>query len=126
MTSDPGREIEVRDELLELLYWLEGEGFHEHASLGGLTRFLARPEDVVREALARLVARGDVMQMGGGTHRLTDIGRREAAHRFAEEFAPLMKVGHGECSDPDCDCHANPDGAADCHAARHQTRHPNA
>ena len=120
MHDSAGERIARQDELLELLYWIEGEGFTGSATLGGITRFLARPEGEVRETLEQLVARGDIVREAGdeGDYRLTEVGRREAARRFAEEFAPLLSQGHGECNDPDCDCHANPAAAAECHHAR--------
>ena len=123
--GDAGREIALRDEVLELLYWIEGEGFRGSATLGGLTRFLAHPEDDVRATLEQLVRRGDVVvdAREGAEYRLTEVGRRKAARRFAEEFASLLAQGHGECNDPACDCHTNPAGAAECHAARAHGRH---
>ena len=114
----PERDVARRDELLELLYWLEGEGFREHATVSGMRQFVGWPEDDVRDTLARLVERGDVMA-DGPSFRLTESGRREAARRFADDFAELLKQGHGECDDPDCDCHTNPAGAAECHARAH-------
>lgn len=121
---DGGDSIARRDEVLELLYWLEGEGFDDAATLPRITRFLAYAEPEVRETLTLLVQRGDVRyDEASDEYRLTDSGRREAARRFAEEFAPLLNQGHGECNDPDCDCHTNPAGAAECHAARAQHRH---
>jgi hypothetical protein len=119
MPDDAGREVALRDELLELLYWLEGEGFGEHATAAGVRQFVAWPEDDVRATLARLVERGEVTEADDGRFRLTDVGRREAARRFADDFAPLLKQGHGECNDPDCDCHTDPAGAAECHARKH-------
>ncbi|MFN2433210.1 MAG: hypothetical protein ABR599_10430 [Gemmatimonadota bacterium] len=120
MADPPGREVAHRDEVLELLYWLEGEGLEDSATLAGLARFLVHEEADVRRTLDALVRRGDVLpeEEGAGRYRLSEVGRREAARRFAEEFAPLLSQGHGECNDPDCDCHANPAGAAECHAAR--------
>lgn len=114
-----GREIARRDEVLEVLFWMEGEGFAGTATLDGMVRFLAYPEAEVRRTLEALLERGDVIRYAEtDEYRLTESGRREAAHRFAEEFAPLLSQGHGECSDPNCDCHTNPAGAAECHAAR--------
>jgi hypothetical protein len=111
--TDP---IRLRDEILELLYWLEGEGFTTHATLDGMMRFLAFPLEEVCVALDQLVVRGDVEHSADGTVRLTPIGHREAARRFADDFAPLLRQGHGECNDPSCECHENPDAAAECHA----------
>ena len=120
MTDEPGQDIARRDEMLELLYWFEGEGLGASATLAGMTRFLAHPEEVVRATLADLRHQGYVIEHPGTTveFRLTDTGRREAARRFADEFSSLITQGHGECNDPTCDCHTNPEGAAECHANR--------
>ncbi len=120
MSEDPGQEIARRDEMLELLFWFEGEGLQASATLSAMTRFLTHPENIVRATLEELVDRGFVVKLGDETveFRLTEVGRREAARRFKDEFSELLSQGHGECSDPACDCHDNPAGAAECHAAR--------
>lgn len=119
MTNDPGGEIARRDEVLEMLYWIEGEGFGGASSLEAITRFLTHDREDVLRTLNALVQRGDVSHdHTTGEYRLTDAGRKEAARRFAEEFTPLLGQGHGECNDPNCDCHADPMGAAECHAGR--------
>src|SRR5262245_50107348 len=113
MTNDPAREIARRDELLELLYWTEGEGFAGAGTLDTITRFLTHERTEVLRTLDDLAARGDVAQdQATGEYRLTETGRKEAARRFAEEFAPLLNQGHGECNDPNCDCHSDPKAAA--------------
>ena len=119
--DDAGGPIAREDELLELLYWFEGEGFGGVASIEGIIRFTNLPEHLVRLTLDRLLARGDVQLDGArdAEYRLTDTGRREAARRFAAEFAPMLSQGHGECSDPDCDCHSSEGGAAECHGRTH-------
>ena len=119
--GDAGREIAREDELLELLYWFEGEGFGGVATLEGIVRFTSIEEPLVRQTLDRLIARGDVLAVvvdasRGEEYRLSEPGRREAARRFAAEFAPMLSQGHGECSDPGCDCHTSEGGAADCQA----------
>lgn len=125
MTGDAGGgDIAAQDELLELLYWLEGEGFEGNSSFEAIVRFIAKPEEPVRRALERLVTLGSVRHdQDSARYRLTDSGREEAARRFAEEFAPLLSQGHGECSDPNCDCHTNPAGAAECHAHKAHEGH---
>lgn len=123
--GDADNDIARRDELLELLYWLEGEGFHGNATMDSITRFLAHPGPEVERTMEVLVRREEVVHdPESGEYRLTDEGRREAARRFAAEFADLLSQGHGECNDPDCDCHSNPAGAAECHAAKGAHRHP--
>lgn len=124
VSESPGREIARRDEILEFLYWVEGEGLQGSGTLPGMIRFLSHPEAEVRRALGELMTREDiVMHEATGEYQLTPTGRREAARRFAEEFAPLLGQGHGECSDPNCDCHTNPEAAAECHAARAHGSH---
>jgi hydrogenase maturation protease len=119
--TDGGRSVQREDELLELLYWFEGEGFGGVATIDGIVRFTTIEEGAVRRTLARLVDRGDVeLDVARGMeYRLTETGRREAARRFAAEFAPMLSQGHGECSDPNCDCHTSEGGPAACHARSH-------
>ncbi len=116
--GDGGQEIAREDELLELLYWFEGEGFSGVATLEGIIRFTSIEEPVALRTLDRLIARGDVTldASHGREYRLSESGRQEAARRFAAEFAPLLSQGHGECSDPGCDCHTSEGGAAECRA----------
>lgn len=120
-----GSDIAREDELLELLYWFEGEGFGGVASMEGIIRFTNLSEPLVRRTLDRLLSRGDVMldTSRGAEYRLTEPGRREAARRFAAEFAPMLNQGHGECSDPECDCHTSEGGAAECHGRAHNHAH---
>ena len=119
MTNDPASEIARRDEVLEMLYWTEGEGFGGASTLDAIARFLTHSRDDVLRTLTVLVTRGDVANdTATGEYRLTETGRKEAARRFAEEFAPMLNQGHGECNDPNCDCHSDPKAAAECHAAR--------
>ena len=113
--ANPDDAIERRDQLLELLYWIEGEGFPGASTIEGLSRFLAQPAATVLETLDDLRARGEVTEATvTGEYRLTDTGRREGARRFADEFAPMLAQGHGECRDPDCDCRDSPLGPAAC------------
>ena len=126
MIDLPGGSIARQDEVLELLYWLEGEGFKDDATLVRLARFLTYQEDLVLATLTHLIDRGDVRvddETEPEQYRLTDVGRRDAARRFAAEFAPLLSQGHGECSDPNCDCHDDPSAAAECHATRAHQGH---
>ncbi|CAN5833133.1 hypothetical protein BH23GEM9_BH23GEM9_30400 [soil metagenome] len=120
--ADDARRVALEDEILELLYWLEGEGFAGSSSLPAMTRFLDRPTDAVTAALAHLARVGSIAP-DGTEYRLTATGRREAGRRFAETFAPLLGQGHGECNDPDCDCHNDPAGGAACHARSHAATH---
>ena len=113
MSESTGDDIARQDEMLELLFWLEGEGFPGSATLPSIARFLTWAEPEAQRILARLVERGDVVGRLEGEYRLTEIGRVEAGRRFAEEFSPLLAQGHGECNDPECECRTK--GPAECH-----------
>jgi hypothetical protein len=100
-----------RDELLQVLYWLQGEGFADLATATGLSEFLQAEPGLVGECLAELAADGYVEAVsadGQVCYRLTELGRREGGRRFREEFAHLQKAAHYECS-PDCTCHLTGD-----------------
>ena len=125
MPNESENPIARQDEVLELLFWLEGEKIPDAATVPGMARFLTYSAAEVQAILDRLIARGDVSppDASGAEYRLSETGRREAARRFAEEFAPLLKQGHGECNDPTCDCHDDPARAAECHSRAAGHRH---
>jgi hypothetical protein len=95
-----------RDEILQILYWLEGEGLVEAARACDLVTFLDAGEALVQQHLDLLVEDGYATRTGNGEGRyhLTALGRREGGRRFAQEFSGLTSQGHGECSDPNCAC----------------------
>ena len=121
MSERPGGESPVerlrrRDELLQVLFWLEGEGFEAEMHVPGVKRFLGWPDEQIRRGLRELVADGLAVRVGGETAgtagdravRLTEAGRLEGGRRFVSEFATLLSrdTHHGgECHDPECDCH---------------------
>lgn len=118
-----GNEPDVKklDEVLELLFWLEGEGLDADATLPQLARFLTYPEAEVSGIIARLCERGDVEPVSGDAVRfqLTEIGKREAGRRFQETFQELLSQGHGECNDPECHCMDDP---ASCRHHHHAVK----
>jgi hypothetical protein len=120
MPPQPGDALAREDEMLELLYWLEGEKLAGRtATAAGLQRFLGWDEPLIVTVLERLGQRGYLtVADDSNEYRLTAPGRAEAARRFADDFASLLRQGHGECNDPDCECHTNPAAAAECHAER--------
>lgn len=110
MTDRPGGNdrIRRRDELLQVLFWLEGEEFESEMTLQGIARFLARTEDEVRPVLDAAVMAGLVERLPDGRFELSRSGRHEGGRRFLEEFAELRArdTHSGTCADPDCECHA--------------------
>ncbi len=114
--------VRRRDELLQVLFWLEGEGFAGEMEERGVARFLGWPAERIAAGLEDLASAGFVERPRvDGPVRLTAAGRREGGRRFVEEFAPILsRPTHygGECHDPDCGCHDDPLGAAACTAGR--------
>ena len=110
----PGQEsleaIRWRDELLQVLYWLRGEGLALEVTPPALVSFLQEEESVIAGWLRELAADGYVEPLvaadGQESYRLTALGLVEGRKRFVDEFAPMLgKHGHGECNEPDCACH---------------------
>ena len=107
-------ELRHRDDVLEMLFWLDGEGFGPEVALTDVLRFID-DASAVHAALAQLVEEGLVEACGDPAavrYRFTPIGRREGGRRFLDEFEPyLARHAHGECGAADCDCHR---GGAEC------------
>jgi hydrogenase maturation protease len=102
--TGPIAELERRDEVLQLLYWMRGEGLGDVVRPDDLVRFLDLPAaDVGR--LLNLMAEERFLETRSGGFALTAGGIEEGRRRFVEEFSPLLGQGHGECNDPECPCH---------------------
>lgn len=107
--------IALRDEILQMLYWMRGEKIGERVSPEQLNRFLRVDAGELESALRRLVMDGLVID-DGGAYGLTTHGIGEGARRFADEFSGVLgKEDHLTCSDPECDCHA-PGWNGVCHS----------
>lgn len=105
-----------RSEILQVMYWLRGEGFGDIVDAGLLERFLGVDADIGVTYLDRLVGE-DYLVADGPFYSLSDKGRTEGAAEFASSFAELMRPTHGEC-DADCWCHQSADEAEACSASR--------
>jgi len=115
-TLDPEKpDIFWQDEILQVMYWMRGEGFGEQFPVAELRKFLDAPEQTLEMNLRQLMANGLVTLGTAGKFLLTEMGLREGGRRFADEFEGLLQQGHYECNDPDCDCH-DPDNYVPCRA----------
>ena len=107
--------LKQRDEILQIMFWLHGEGLGPEVAVPDILRFVD-DERAVRTALDQLLEDGYVEALGehGAAirYRLTGIGVHEGRRRFLDEFEPyLARHAHGECGSADCDCHR---GGAEC------------
>lgn len=101
--------LRMRDELLQIMYWMLGEGLGEQPRVGQIEAFLGADGQVIETTLTRMAAEGFVTEVTDGAFRLTELGLHEGKRSFADEFSELTHQGHGECA-PDCVfCHS-PDG----------------
>lgn len=103
-----------REEILQVLYWIEGEGFAEDIGPQELERFLTLDAGIGLGYLEQLVSDGYLAKTAGEDRfSLTEMGRSDGARAFADEFAELTKPSHGECG-ADCWCHSSVDEAIAC------------
>lgn len=96
-----------RDEILQIMYWFQGEGFGEDVTSAEIRRFLAQDAPDLTPLLIDMTEDGWLAIVDTGRFRLTELGRKEGARRFADAFEELTKPAHGECS-ADCDCQGDP------------------
>lgn len=92
--------LQCRDDALQVMYWMRGEGLGDEVDGSQLSSFLAIDREFVLEQLEILVEYGMVAETSG-RYSLTEQGIREGGRRFHDEFADLQKTAHGECG-PDC------------------------
>lgn len=99
-------ELFWRDEVLQAMFWMKGEGLADAVSSADLARFLGGDAHVIGRQMSRLVAGGYLERLAGrpAVYRLTEMGRLEGARSFRDEFADLTRLAHGECA-PGCWCH---------------------
>jgi hydrogenase maturation protease len=107
-SPDPLDDLKQRDEILQIMFWLHGEGFGPDVALADILRF-TDDERAVRATLGQLIEDGylDTVADAGGSsrYRLTAPGVHEGRRRFLDEFEPyLARHAHGECGSANCDC----------------------
>lgn len=102
-----------QDEILQLMYWMRGEGFGEQITVTRLKKFLDAADEILVANLSELAKKDLVNFDISDFYELTAAGVKEGGRRFADEFDGMLKPGHYECNDPDCDCN-DPDSDAQC------------
>lgn len=109
-----------RDEILQVMFWIKGEGFGDEVDPGLIERLLGVEASVGMRYLDRLVDERLLQHSSEGSYGLTPDGERFGARIFAEEFAELTRPSHGECGD-DCWCRSSPEEAEACAVERLST-----
>ena len=105
-----------RSEILQVMYWLQGEGLGDVVDAPLLERFLGVDSAIGLGYLDQLVVEGYLDHAAGG-YSLSKSGLAEGKTEFALSFADLTRPAHGECS-ADCWCHNSVEEAIACAAER--------
>ena len=113
--------LRQREEVLEICYWYQGEGFGESFTPAALQSFLPLATERIAEIMQALTVDGDLAAQGHG-FQLTEAGREKASRLFHETFAEFQTPSHFECtagccdSEDDCDHDHHP---PDTHQNQH-------
>ncbi len=104
-----------QDEILQIMYWMRGEGIGEVVSLEQINRFLNMDNKLLKESVNRLVQLGYLKFVNDHQQvLLTAQGLSEGKRRFLDEFESYLgHESHLVCDDPDCECH-DPDWVGVC------------
>lgn len=113
-TTDGYDELFWRDEVLEAMYWMIGEGIESAVAPVDLRGFLDAPSNEIEETFTSLEA-DDLVRDTDRGFVFTERGEEEASRRFADEFADIkgFDTSHTDCG-PDCWCHDPDHGEDEC------------
>ncbi len=112
------RNLYWREEILQVMFWIEGEGLGTEIDAPTLARYMGVDATVGLSHLDRLVGER-YLKKTGDRYALSPQGRAEGARVFADEFAELTNPAHGECG-PECWCHRSIEESEACAADRAQ------
>ncbi len=108
-----------REEILQVLYWMEGEGLEDAVPVSRLMVLLNTTSENLLLHLKKNIEDGyikteDDKPGENSSVRLTPVGKKEAGGIFRNAFEGMQKGGHGECG-PDCEfCYQNGEKLEDC------------
>ena len=108
-----------KEEILQVLYWMEGEELATSVSITRLLTLLNTNSDNLLIHLLKNEEAGWIIRNTGNhnepdTVSLTPAGKKEAGLIFRNAFEGMQKAGHGECG-PDCEfCYHEGEKLEDC------------
>jgi hypothetical protein len=94
-----------KDEILQVMYWMYGEGIAAKVSALQFEGLLNASYSDLEPHFEKLCRDGLLEKDESGgmpCFSLTQEGRKEAGRHFATAFEGLQQAGHGECG-PDCE-----------------------
>ena len=94
-----------REEVMQICYWYQGEGFGDTVLAATLEPFLNSDREAIERTLQVLRADGFLEWVTEPLtgYRLTKKGKKRGGRLFADEFADYQKSAHGECAAGCCD-----------------------
>ncbi len=96
-----------REEILQVLYWMEGEGLADFVPISRLLVLLNTNTDNLLLHLKKNIETGLLLMNTDELNessavRLSPDGKKEAGKIFRTAFDGMQNAGHGECG-PDCE-----------------------
>ena len=110
--DSPLRSLFWKDEILQVLYWMHGEGIGSEVSLPQMLPFLNTSYRNLEYHLNKITVEGLLVgekKEGIIYYKLSESGKKQGGRQFAEAFQGMQKAGHGECG-PDCEFCYGTDG----------------
>lgn len=92
----------VREDVLQICYWYQGEGFGDTFTPQSMMPFLKNEADIVVELMTELAKDGTLVHEGGA-YRFSETGKRKAGAMFYESFTEFQQSTHGECNAGCCE-----------------------
>ena len=94
-----------REEILQICYWFQGEGFGDVFDANSLQPFLNTDPSAIDATLDDLVQQGDLQRVDNSCRQfqLSATGNKKGGRLFADSFAEFQNAGHGECAAGCCD-----------------------
>jgi len=107
------RSLFWKDEILQVLYWMNGEGFGNEVPVVQILSLLNTNEANLLYHINNMVEEGVLLASSPELNTTTKVAlaidvKKEAGRRFADAFQGYQKAGHGECG-PDCEFCYGPD-----------------
>ena len=96
-------ELIYKEEILEICFWYQGEGFGNEFTAQALSPFLNQPTEKVESVLQELCGTGRMEQTARGSYQFLEAGTQEGGQLFVESFNEMQQPGHYECVDGCCD-----------------------
>lgn len=106
------REVYWREEVVEVVMWLRGEGFDERIDAAVLCNFLGIDQPKAAALLDRLAAQGYLQRRVDGRYELSQDGEEEGRRLTGGQRA-VPAPTQGPCG-PDCWCSTSPTEASRC------------